>query len=89
VLHVEHAPSLLETTNVQIAPHTEKQTVKKNKDHDYYYLKGRADAANGKYNPPSEPFFGLLSSRSDFERTAIKKASYDEGRGDKLRQIRK
>ncbi|WP_156887665.1 hypothetical protein [Desulfotignum balticum] len=41
--------------------------------------KGKVDAQRGKYNPPSEPLFGLLSSSKDIERTRERKNDYDYG----------
>ena len=47
--------------------------------------RGRADAAKGKYDPPSEPLGGLFSSKRDIERTAQRKEEHREGYYDKKR----
>lgn len=51
--------------------------------------KGRADAAKGSYNPPSDPLCGIFSSRRDIERTAKRREDYREGYYDKRRQMGK
>ncbi len=53
------------------------------------YQRGRADAAKGKYDPPSEPLAGLLSSKREIERTEQRKQEYREGYYDKRREMGK
>lgn len=53
------------------------------------YQKGRADAAKGKYDPPSEPLGGLLSTKREKERAEQRKQEYREGYYDKLREMGK
>ena len=51
--------------------------------------RGRADAAKGTYNPPSEPLGGLFSSTRDSQRTAGRREQYREGYYDKKREMDK
>ena len=50
------------------------------------YQKGRADAAKGKYDPPSDSFF---NSKKDSERAQQRKQEYCEGYNDKRREMGK
>jgi hypothetical protein len=51
------------------------------------YQKGRADASKGKFDPPSEPLGGLLSTKKEIERTSERKEVYREGYYDKKREM--
>lgn len=51
--------------------------------------KGRADAAKGKYDPPSAPFAGLFSSKSETNHMSQRAQNYREGYYDKKNEMRK
>jgi hypothetical protein len=53
------------------------------------YQKGRADAAKGKFDPPSLPLGGLISSKDEVERNSQRKEEYREGFYDKKRELGK
>lgn len=55
------------------------------------YLRGRAGAAEGtSRNRPSRGFIGeIFESKADAERLKQRQAKYDEGRNDKLRELKK
>ncbi len=50
------------------------------------YQKGRADAAKGKYDPPTHGFF---ESKTDYERKEQRIQEYREGYYDKRREMGK
>lgn len=63
-------------------------TSSSNKSNDYG--KGRADTANGKYDPPSRgPMGGVFDTSKQWERDTQRRNDYHEGRGDKLREMGK
>ena len=53
------------------------------------YQKGRADAAKGKYDPPSSILGGLCDSKSEAERLQQRVQEYREGYYDKKREMGK
>lgn len=51
--------------------------------------KGRADAAKGKYDPPSSPLGGIFDSKKESERMPERREQYREGYYDKKNEMNK
>ncbi len=51
-----------------------------------YYQKGRADAAKGKFDPPS---VGMFDTKAEAEKKKVGKEEYREGYYDKRREMGK
>lgn len=49
--------------------------------------KGRADAAQGKYNPPSSPLGGIFDTRKESSRLSERREQYREGYHDKKNEM--